>query len=173
MLKSIKGNVKLFVECFKAAYETSQMLIIPFEGRGVIKNIPYNKCNLAVRASGALFGMATKDGIITDDLFNELSENGKEFIVRHEKAHIELGHLKYVEGGKKDTNKILRERAKASHKGEVHHTELEADRQAAKEMGCVNAIHALLEMNLLMVDKYGFKNKEINKRITKLMSIQD
>lgn len=176
MLKSIKGNAKLFVETFKAAFKAGQMIIIPFEGHGEIKGIPYNECNIAVRATGSMFGMATRDGIVTDYLFNELSDNAKEFIIRHEKAHIELGHIDVAENmikekGLKGRNEVMKERNRANRKGEVHYMELEADKQAAEEMGIDEAIHALLEMNLLVSNKYGVTNKELVRRVNALMSI--
>lgn len=104
---------------------------------GYIENVPILKNNYIVNSSGILFAMLIRTWkdeyyIIVDSLFDELSNDTKQFILKHELAHKQLKHLENTN----KTNGIINN----------IHNEIEADKFASKYYGYNTAINALDEL---------------------------
>lgn len=143
-------------------------LILP----GEIKCL-HVESSLIVNHVGAVMALMTitTDGedseltLITDLLYNELSDQGKSFILAHEAGHIVNGHIKCADGKKavaataSELNGLIT-RTRSIRK------EYEADQYAVKVLGRDNVIDAMTEIHRLMsANRWaGFDFDELKKR---------
>lgn len=143
-------------------------LILP----GEIKCL-HVESSLIVNHVGAVMALmtVTTDGedaeltLITDLLYNELSNQGKRFILAHEAGHIVNGHIKCADGKKavaataSELNGLI-PRTRSIRK------EYEADQYAVKVLGRDNVIDAMTELHHLMsANRWaGFDFDELKKR---------
>lgn len=107
------------------------------------------------------YACATETGIVAT---KEMQESvHKDFVLMHELGHIKLGHLN---DGKGDTFFVHHFKRALGNK-DILNNEFAADAYAAERVGYDKAIQCLQYMKTL-----GLDNKELDKRIAKLVKVQ-
>ena len=133
-----------------------------------IDGVLYYKANDYIKSTKGMYAMATRSDsgniILTDNLFEKLSENGKRFVLYHELGHIKNGDLSKVMTEKQAEN-IRRKRIKKILRNQVLDLELNADAFAVKKMGKELAIKGLNEMYNITLKTFDRQDKEILLRI--------
>ena len=153
------------------------------EEQALAKDAPFEKFDIEfyyapnlMKKLGAKLGAALNmtDGstkVVVDNYFINLSEEGKKFILFHEKGHQDLKHLVTLSKYFERVFNPLRKK--------VSKSELEADSYAAEILGQAAAISGLKNIEELLAKNFFNKIihilsiKEINLRIHNLQKIVD
>ena len=170
-VKRLFGAYKEIKDVVKATYKISKMTnedymkIASPESVKELNGIHYVPFNDMLKSKGYAFACIIESGVIlTDDMFEKLSDNGKMFLLLHELGHQEYKHLEYLGANYSSTNEIVRDRLRLLKENKVMPIELEADSYVLNYMSKEDVIAALEEVNQISYKTYYAHNKELELR---------
>ena len=170
-VKRIYGVVKEISDVVKASYRVATMtaadyaLISRPESVKELNGIYYVPFNDMLKSKGYTFACLIEGNVIlTDDMFDQLSDNAKMFLLLHELGHKENNHIEFMKERYASAQEVVKERNAMVKMNQVQRYELEADAYALNFMSAQEVVDAIEEVNQVSYKTYYARNKELDLR---------